>query len=190
MSEEMPIRPYSGMPKSEILSENWLGKLWDFVKANKLAGDCKTTKVSRSASGTTISSMVRGGGGVGGDGVTTVEYPYLHKINTEDEEIKNQYNFFGGVVGLGSDNIVVAPENNITVTADTWYSYFEYKLSSSTWTCSFKNASSVPDDDSANMTYYETIANITSEVIESERTITSILHYQTEGISHKALMWS
>ena len=122
MSEEMPIRPYSGMPKSEILSENWLGKLWDFVKANKLAGDCKTTKVSRSASGTTISSMVRGGGGGGGVGGES-GVNYLYKITDTSQTVGEtticSIGFEGGEVTIQSNGILLSVYKNDAETGKT-----------------------------------------------------------------------
>jgi len=123
MSNELPQRPYSGMSISEVLSSSWLGKLFDFVRANKVSGDGKTIKVNRTLGGTTISA-IRGPGGGGGGSSEVI--PYLYKINNQSRYTganntnwKCLVGFEGGVVNIQSINLTLPiyknnPENEQT----------------------------------------------------------------------------
>ena len=58
------IRPITGAR----IPTGWFGQLWDEIMSNRVRGDGRTVAVIRTPTGAVITSINRGGSGIGGAG--------------------------------------------------------------------------------------------------------------------------
>jgi len=182
---KLPEINIRGRKASDIFNQSFFQKFIDYMRSITPRGDGKTIAVNRTPFGCTIRLIKKNVGGSGGGGGNTITYPYQHNIT---EGFTNKFDFKGGLVKLGTQNIVVPESLANTITTDSIFTYFKYVYTTS-WAVTYHMDGHPPNDDPENKTYYQTVCFITSEVQNSMRIITNINHQQTEGIANTSIIW-